>query len=578
MKILRRGIWESQINIALLLASLVAFSGIAVQAQTGRTGQISRGPAAVRPSCGSFVDVFIATDTGDVSLCVLGSWGAFGGGGSVGVSALAGTSGQVSVSASTGAVTVSIPTNPTLPGIVKAGTAFLSPTSNPAGAGILRLAKTDAIDFRNNANSADKALGINASDLLTYDSKIVCAQASATGQVVFNAAGACSGDPLFTWDNTGKGLHVGPSYTLFAYPANTGVPNFNEFNYISTGTRSANSALGVTAQNCCGAALSGYNSANVATFQVRGGEFLGAWDGVTAPANAVGVFSTALSSGGSNITGDSTAEFGSTVAIWAEAEVSDTSHSDQVTGVQGTASAQGSGATAISLYSFRGRILTSGGGSATNAYGLRVQNGAASLTNSYGAYIDDLHATGTNTYAFYAADQGSNYALYTVGGKWHKDDSTASRCARFDSNKNLVADTGDCIKPDYIELVAFDFGATVTTGDGAYYFTVPASLNGKSLIGISAQVTTPGTTGDVTVQLARCSVVGTGAACSGTVVDTLSTPLTINSGQNKSSTASVLAVVNGANALLATDQILRLDVDGLPSTPPAGLTATLVVQ
>lgn len=50
---------------------------------------------------------------------------------------------------------------------------FTSVTANPATAGTIRLAKTDTIDWRNNANSANLALGINGSDQLTYNGAIV---------------------------------------------------------------------------------------------------------------------------------------------------------------------------------------------------------------------------------------------------------------------------------------------------------------------------------------------------------------------------------------------------------------------
>lgn len=50
---------------------------------------------------------------------------------------------------------------------------FTSITTNPATAGRFRLAKTDTIDWRNNANSANLALGINGSDLLTFNGTAV---------------------------------------------------------------------------------------------------------------------------------------------------------------------------------------------------------------------------------------------------------------------------------------------------------------------------------------------------------------------------------------------------------------------
>lgn len=42
-------------------------------------------------------------------------------------------------------------------------------TATPATAGVVRLAKTDAIDWRNNANSADLALKIDTGDALTFN-------------------------------------------------------------------------------------------------------------------------------------------------------------------------------------------------------------------------------------------------------------------------------------------------------------------------------------------------------------------------------------------------------------------------
>lgn len=48
-----------------------------------------------------------------------------------------------------------------------------SSTSNPAAAGFIRLAKTNVISWRNNANSADLALAVNGSDQLTFNGVVV---------------------------------------------------------------------------------------------------------------------------------------------------------------------------------------------------------------------------------------------------------------------------------------------------------------------------------------------------------------------------------------------------------------------
>jgi len=55
-------------------------------------------------------------------------------------------------------------------------TFFQSPTANIAGTGQVRLAKTDSISWRNNANSADLPLTINGSDQLTFNSSVLGAQ------------------------------------------------------------------------------------------------------------------------------------------------------------------------------------------------------------------------------------------------------------------------------------------------------------------------------------------------------------------------------------------------------------------
>ena len=53
------------------------------------------------------------------------------------------------------------------------GKSFTSITTNPGTGGVLNLAKTDGINWRNNANSANLALAIDGSDNLTYNGNIV---------------------------------------------------------------------------------------------------------------------------------------------------------------------------------------------------------------------------------------------------------------------------------------------------------------------------------------------------------------------------------------------------------------------
>lgn len=128
-----------------------------------------------------------------------------------------------------------------------------------------------------------------------------------------------------------------------------------------------------------------------------------------------------------------------------------------------------------------------------------------------------------------------------------------------------------------IQVHPFDAATTITVGDGVAYFVVPEKINGTTLIGITAQVVTASSSGAVNIDLARCATVATGNMCSGTVDDVLSTNLTIDSGENKSSTAAAAAVINAANAVVQTDQVLRVDVDGA-GTGTKGLIVTLNFQ
>lgn len=55
---------------------------------------------------------------------------------------------------------------------------FTTRTASPATAGLLRLAKTDTIEWRNNAGAADNILAINGSDKLIYNTALVAIQGS----------------------------------------------------------------------------------------------------------------------------------------------------------------------------------------------------------------------------------------------------------------------------------------------------------------------------------------------------------------------------------------------------------------
>ena len=111
------------------------------------------------------------------------------------------------------------------------------------------------------------------------------------------------------------------------------------------------------------------------------------------------------------------------------------------------------------------------------------------------------------------------------------------------------------------------FGPTVehATGDGKKYWTVPSILNGMNLIRVSASIVTAGTTGTLTVQVHNL----TDAA------DMLSTRITIDSAETHTKTAATPAVINAATDDVATDDVLRFDIDTVHTTEGFGLVVNL---
>ena len=124
---------------------------------------------------------------------------------------------------------------------------------------------------------------------------------------------------------------------------------------------------------------------------------------------------------------------------------------------------------------------------------------------------------------------------------------------------------------------AFVLGATdvTSTGNGKYYFVVPANLNNYRVTAVSAQVISAGTTGTTTVALTRCVAASTGDACSSTTAQILSTNMTIDSGENSTATAAIPAVINTANATLSSGQIVRVDIAAINTTPASGLIVNM---
>lgn len=176
--------------------------------------------------------------------------------------------------------------------------------------------------------------------------------------------------------------------------------------------------------------------------------------------------------------------------------------------------------------------------------------------------FDTFHNLSSNV-----TDNGSNFL------------STLLRLQVNGSDAFVVRKDGRIATEEHlVQMVVFDFTTATATGDGKFYFVIDSKFNGMILLRVTAQVITAGTTNATNIDLDRCASTASGNACSGTVVDMLSTNLTVDSGENSSATAAVAAVINTANDDVATGQLIRVNVDAISTTPAQGLIVTAVFR
>ncbi len=112
-----------------------------------------------------------------------------------------------------------------------------------------------------------------------------------------------------------------------------------------------------------------------------------------------------------------------------------------------------------------------------------------------------------------------------------------------------------------LSVQVFDGTTDVATGDGKAYITIPEALNGMNLIRAQATVVTAGTTNATTVMIHN----KTDAA------DMLSGAISIAS----AGTVGTVGTINGSADDVATNDVLRIDVDSVSTTAPKGLMVVL---
>ena len=205
-----------------------------------------------------------------------------------------------------------------------------------------------------------------------------------------------------------------------------------------------------------------------------------------------------------------------------------------------------------------------------------VATGATADSKATGAELD----TGTDDAKFATAKalKDSGY-LSGMGDISAASDSVAGKVELATvSETNTGTDTGRAITPDglagsnfgirYVQITCFEYATDVATGDGKGYLIIPAALNGMNLVSVHAKVITAGTTGTTDIQIANVT----------DSVDMLSTKLTIDSGETGSDTAATAAVIDTTKDDVATNDLLRIDVDAKSTTAPKGLIVTLGFQ
>jgi len=123
-----------------------------------------------------------------------------------------------------------------------------------------------------------------------------------------------------------------------------------------------------------------------------------------------------------------------------------------------------------------------------------------------------------------------------------------------------------------IQMVVVDFATDLAVAaSGKFWFHVPSTLDGYNIVEVHAEVITAPTGSTIIIDLYNLTHTGGD-------LDILSTNLTINAGETGSDTATA-AVINTSNDHLATNDVIRVDIDQVgSSTAGAGLIVTMVCR
>lgn len=115
-----------------------------------------------------------------------------------------------------------------------------------------------------------------------------------------------------------------------------------------------------------------------------------------------------------------------------------------------------------------------------------------------------------------------------------------------------------------VSIQVYDGATDIATGDGKAYFTIPEALNGMNLVRAQATVVTAGTTNASTVMIHNKT----------DAQDMLSGAISIASG----GTVGTVGTINTTYDDVATNDVIRIDIDSISTTKPKGLMVVLEFQ